>query len=211
MPTPRRSIRSSAAGGTEPGWRATSARSRSTVRRPLPEPRPQRRPRPMVNRRGRFVAAAMAGLDQPPHEVDVLAHPHRFVEAADRPDRVGAGKQGRRRHVADPGAGSDPGRFASEVERRANCLVPGERRRTALRGDPRRDKCDPWITEVGEQRVEPIVGEIHISVDEGNELRAHLVEPSVARRGRTAVGRQADRAVATASSSAAAHSRRRRR
>ena len=111
VPTPLRSIRSFA---TERPRRDACDRALPPIDRRLMRWRThadERRPRSMVNGAGGLVPAAVAGLDQPPHHVDVFARTQRFVEAADRAQRVGANDQRRGGHVADASSRSDAGRL----------------------------------------------------------------------------------------------------
>ncbi len=71
----------------------------------------------MVNGAVGLVPAAVAGIDQPPHHVDVFAHTERFVEAVDGTQHVGANDQRRGGHVADTSSGSDAGGLVAEVQR----------------------------------------------------------------------------------------------
>ena len=72
----------------------------------------------------------MAGVDQPPHHVDVLAGAQRFVEPTDRPQCVDPHHQRRGGDVADASAGSDASLLGPEVERRSRRLVERQRGRT---------------------------------------------------------------------------------
>ena len=71
----------------------------------------------MVHGRQRFVAAPVAGIDQAPHHVDVLASAQRFVEPTDRPQHLRSHDQRRAGHVADAGSGRYSCRLVTEVQR----------------------------------------------------------------------------------------------
>jgi hypothetical protein len=139
----------------------------------------------------------MAGVEESPHHVDVLASSQRLVESADCSQGFGPYHECRGRHVADASTRSDPSLLGAEVERGSSRLVLRQRRRANRRRDARRDERDPRVAEMRQHCIEPIVVEVDVGIDERDERGADLGETGVARRGRPLVRREADDASST--------------
>ena len=161
---------------------AIECRRGSTVGETLPGPGRPTGPRMMMHGRRRLVAAAMAGFDQSPHQIDVLACPHRLVEPADRSQCIDAHQQRRGRHVADARAGGDATRLGTEVERRSRNSYCSNVVEPSTDDDPRGDERDQRVAEVRQQRVEPIVADVDVGIDERNERGGDFGETGIASR-----------------------------
>ena len=159
----------------------------------LADPSPPGAARVVVHLARRFVAAAPARLVEPPDEVDVLAEAETLVEAADLAHRSNPAHDRSGGHVADAGAAADAGRFGPEVEWAAIALVAGDRARAVEGADARGDERHAIVGEVGEQCVEPAVGQFDIGVDECDEGCGHVRSTGIAGSGGAAVGVQAER------------------
>ena len=98
-------------------------RGRRSVAVALADPGAHGGTRGVVHDRGRLVANHPSGLVESPDEIDVLAEPHRLVEAAHRAQRIDSRHDDRRRHVAHPRPGPHPARFRAEIQRRSRGVV----------------------------------------------------------------------------------------
>ena len=75
----------------------------------------------------RLVAQPGTGLDQSPAQVDVLAGTHGLVEAADITQRRSATNDCGAGHVGNGGVRNHRSFAVTEIQRRAHCLVAGDR------------------------------------------------------------------------------------
>lgn len=149
----------------------------------------------MRHDRPRLVAHAPTGGDQPPHEVDVLAEPERFVEATAQLDRPAPHGEACGRHVRYPAAGHDSPSVGPHVERRHDGLVTSHEPGTVCRSDPRGYRPYERVGEMTQQDVEPTGNGHAIRIQEHDDGGVDRSPAGIARGGRAAVGVPADHAV----------------